>query len=77
MRPMGVGPQFREIVSKGKGVVTDEGDRQTCIDEAVASVAKCGSEVLGVSDCVIHGPKGNREAFLHARNAGLREPYSG
>ena len=65
-----VKPQFeagREIVSKGKGVVTDEGDRQACIDEAVASVAKCGFEVLGVSDCVIHGPKGNREAFLHAR----------
>ena len=45
--------------------------------ESRASVAKIGFEVLGVSDCVIHGPKGNREAFLHARNASLREPYSG
>jgi 23S rRNA (cytidine1920-2'-O)/16S rRNA (cytidine1409-2'-O)-methyltransferase len=78
LRPHGdmillVKPQFeagREIVSKGKGVVTDEGDRQACIDEAVASVATCGFEVLGVSDCVIHGPKGNREAFLHARRVG-------
>ena len=35
------------------------------------------NKLLGVRDCVIHGPKGNREAFLHARNAGLREPYSG
>ena len=47
------------------------------LEEVVASVAKIGFEVLGVSDCVIHGPKGNREAFLHARNASLREPYSG
>jgi len=67
-----VKPQFeagREIVSKGKGVVTDDGDRQRCIDEAVAAVAACGFTVLGVTDCVIHGPKGNREAFLHARRA--------
>ena len=47
------------------------------LEEVVASVAKIGFEVLGVSDCVIHGPKGNRDALLHARNAGLREPYSG
>ena len=42
-----VKPQFeagREAVCKGNGVVTDEVDRQACIDEAVASVAKCGFE---------------------------------
>ncbi len=65
-----VKPQFeagREVVSKGKGVVRDDDERQKCIDEAVASVAAAGFEVLGVTDCVIHGPKGNREAFVHAR----------
>ena len=36
---------------------------------AVAAVAACGFTVLGVTDCVIHGPKGNREAFLHARRS--------
>ena len=42
------------------------------LEEVVASVAKIGFEVLGVSDCVIHGPKGNREAFLHARRGVTR-----
>ena len=46
------------------------------LEEVVASVAKIGFEVLGVSDCVIHGPKGNREAFLHARRAPMRRPTS-
>ena len=65
-----VKPQFeagREIVSKGKGVVHDEDDRTKCIAEAVASVAEAGFDVVSVTDCVITGPKGNREAFLHAR----------
>jgi 23S rRNA (cytidine1920-2'-O)/16S rRNA (cytidine1409-2'-O)-methyltransferase len=65
-----VKPQFeagREVVSKGKGVVRDEEERRRCIDEAAAAVAEAGFEVLGTADCVLHGPKGNREAFVHAR----------
>ena len=46
------------------------------LEEVVASVAKIGFEVLGVSDCVIHGPTGNREAFVHARRALMRRPTS-
>lgn len=68
-----VKPQFeagREVVNKGKGVVRDDEERQRCIDEAVASVAAAGFTVRAVTDCVIHGPKGNREAFVHAHRTG-------
>ncbi len=67
-----VKPQFeagRAVVSEGRGVVRDEGERRRCIDEAARAVEAAGFELLGHADCVLAGPKGNREAFLHARRS--------
>lgn len=65
-----VKPQFevgREEASRGRGVVRDESVRGEAIDEAVAALAAAGFVELGRADSVIEGPKGNREAFVHAR----------
>ena len=65
-----VKPQFevgREEASRGRGVVRDVGVRASAIEGARAAVIDAGFELLGEADCVIPGPKGNREAFLHAR----------
>jgi 23S rRNA (cytidine1920-2'-O)/16S rRNA (cytidine1409-2'-O)-methyltransferase len=72
-----VKPQFevgREEASRGKGVVRDEALRRAAIDGAVADVRAAGFEVLAEADCVIAGPKGNREAFVRARR---RSPPEG
>jgi 23S rRNA (cytidine1920-2'-O)/16S rRNA (cytidine1409-2'-O)-methyltransferase len=68
-------PQFeagREVVRRGKGVVRDEGDRLAAIASARADVEAAGFEVVASADCVIAGPKGNREHFVLARRAGER-----
>ena len=65
-----VKPQFevgREEASRGKGVVRNEGLRRAAIEAAVGDVRDAGFEVLAEADCVIAGPKGNREAFVRAR----------
>ncbi|MDP9151122.1 MAG: TlyA family RNA methyltransferase [Myxococcota bacterium] len=65
-----VKPQFevgREEASRGKGVVRDEGVRAKAIDRAVDGVRSEGFIVLGLRDCALAGPKGNVEAFVHAR----------
>jgi 23S rRNA (cytidine1920-2'-O)/16S rRNA (cytidine1409-2'-O)-methyltransferase len=65
-----VKPQFevgRAEAAKARGVVRDPALRQRAIDDVVGEVRALGFEVLGTSDCVIEGPKGNLEAFLHAR----------
>jgi 23S rRNA (cytidine1920-2'-O)/16S rRNA (cytidine1409-2'-O)-methyltransferase len=65
-----VKPQFevgREQAAKGKGVVRDEAVRAGAIDAAIADVCAAGFEVLAQSDSVLPGPRGNREAFVHAR----------
>jgi 23S rRNA (cytidine1920-2'-O)/16S rRNA (cytidine1409-2'-O)-methyltransferase len=67
-----VKPQFevgREVAARGKGVVRDEAVRTAAIDTVAQSVARGGFILLGRCDAVIAGPKGNREAFLHARRA--------
>jgi 23S rRNA (cytidine1920-2'-O)/16S rRNA (cytidine1409-2'-O)-methyltransferase len=67
-----VKPQFevgRELASKGKGVVRDEGVRAGAIAGAVSAVAAAGFEVVAQFDSALPGPKGNREAFVHARRA--------
>jgi 23S rRNA (cytidine1920-2'-O)/16S rRNA (cytidine1409-2'-O)-methyltransferase len=67
-----VKPQFevgRRAVSKGRGVVRDDDLREQAIDNAAAAVAAAGFEVLGRCDSVLRGPKGNLEAFVHARRA--------
>jgi 23S rRNA (cytidine1920-2'-O)/16S rRNA (cytidine1409-2'-O)-methyltransferase len=67
-----VKPQFevgREEASRGRGVVRDEAVRAAAIAEARGEVEAAGFRVIAESDCVIAGPKGNREAFFHALRA--------
>jgi 23S rRNA (cytidine1920-2'-O)/16S rRNA (cytidine1409-2'-O)-methyltransferase len=68
-----VKPQFevgRAEASRGKGVIRDETVRAAAIAEARAELRRAGFELRGEADCVITGPKGNREAFFHARRVG-------
>jgi 23S rRNA (cytidine1920-2'-O)/16S rRNA (cytidine1409-2'-O)-methyltransferase len=65
-----VKPQFevgRAQASRGKGVVRDEGVRASAIDAAVDELRAAGFEPLAQADSVLTGPRGNREAFVHAR----------
>jgi 23S rRNA (cytidine1920-2'-O)/16S rRNA (cytidine1409-2'-O)-methyltransferase len=65
-----VKPQFevgRAEASRGKGVVRDRAVRASAIADARAAIEAAGFEVRGEADCVIAGPKGNLEAFFHAR----------
>jgi 23S rRNA (cytidine1920-2'-O)/16S rRNA (cytidine1409-2'-O)-methyltransferase len=66
-------PQFevgREEASRGKGVVSDPAARTTAIRFAALSLRDAGFDVLEQKDSVLPGPKGNREAFIHARRRG-------
>jgi len=63
-------PQFevgREEASRTKGVIRDEAVRGKAIDGALRCVRSAGFALIAHADCVIAGPKGNREAFVHAR----------
>ncbi len=63
-------PQFevgREEASRARGVIRDEAVRERAIARALEHVMAAGFTVLSHVDCVIPGPKGNREAFVHAR----------
>jgi 23S rRNA (cytidine1920-2'-O)/16S rRNA (cytidine1409-2'-O)-methyltransferase len=65
-------PQFeagRDVVRRGKGVVRDEGERLAAIDSARADLEASGFAIVASADCVIAGPKGNREHFVLARRA--------
>jgi 23S rRNA (cytidine1920-2'-O)/16S rRNA (cytidine1409-2'-O)-methyltransferase len=65
-----VKPQFevgRAAASRGKGVVRDEGERTDAIARVVGELVSAGLDVLAQRDSVLLGPKGNREAFVHAR----------
>jgi 23S rRNA (cytidine1920-2'-O)/16S rRNA (cytidine1409-2'-O)-methyltransferase len=68
-----VKPQFevgRKEASRGKGVVRDEGLRALAVAGAADAMQETGFEVLGQTECVIAGPKGNREVFLRGRRDG-------
>jgi 23S rRNA (cytidine1920-2'-O)/16S rRNA (cytidine1409-2'-O)-methyltransferase len=68
-----VKPQFevgREVAARGRGVVRDQAVRGEAIADARESLVSAGFEVLGEADCVLPGPKGNVEAFVHARRRG-------
>jgi 23S rRNA (cytidine1920-2'-O)/16S rRNA (cytidine1409-2'-O)-methyltransferase len=65
-----VKPQFevgREEAARARGVIKDPALRSRAIAEVAAEAEQAGLEVLGTTDCVLPGPKGNVEAFLHAR----------
>ena len=57
----------REEAARGKGVVRDPEVRARAIEGALAELRGAGLEVLGTCDSPIEGPKGNLEAFVHAR----------
>ncbi|MBK6464264.1 MAG: TlyA family RNA methyltransferase [Myxococcales bacterium] len=68
-----VKPQFevgRAEASRGRGVVRDPSARSRAIAGASDDVSAAGFELLGTCDCAIRGPKGNLEAFVHARRTG-------
>ncbi len=68
-----VKPQFevgREEASRSRGVVRNPEIRARAIEKVVGDVRSAGFEVQGTVDCVIEGPKGNLEAFIHARRTG-------
>ena len=65
-----VKPQFevgRQEASRTKGVVRDPEVRARAIAGATKDVSDVGLEILGTCDSTLEGPKGNREAFVHAR----------
>jgi 23S rRNA (cytidine1920-2'-O)/16S rRNA (cytidine1409-2'-O)-methyltransferase len=65
-----VKPQFevgREEAARSKGVVRDPEVRARAIAGAEDDVKAAGLAVLGTCDSSLEGPKGNLEAFVHAR----------
>jgi len=75
-----VKPQFevgRGQVGKG-GVVRAWDARRDVVRGVAVAAARLGLATLGVAPSVLHGPKGNREVFLHlARDPGPRVPLEG
>jgi 23S rRNA (cytidine1920-2'-O)/16S rRNA (cytidine1409-2'-O)-methyltransferase len=62
-----VKPQFevgRGQVGKG-GVVRAWAARRAAVHGVATGAAAIGLHVIGVAASVLHGPKGNREVFLH------------
>ncbi len=62
-----VKPQFevgKELVGKG-GVVRDDATRQKAVNQVCRCAEELGLRVSGQVDSRVHGPKGNREIFLH------------
>jgi 23S rRNA (cytidine1920-2'-O)/16S rRNA (cytidine1409-2'-O)-methyltransferase len=67
-----VKPQFevgRELATRGKGVIRDEAVRTEAIERAAGAVARSGFTIVAQCESALQGPKGNREAFVHARRA--------
>jgi 23S rRNA (cytidine1920-2'-O)/16S rRNA (cytidine1409-2'-O)-methyltransferase len=65
-----VKPQFevgREEAARSKGVVRDPEVRARAIAGAADDVKAAGLDLLGTCDSTLEGPKGNLEAFVHAR----------
>lgn len=63
-------PQFeagKEVVDRGRGVVSDETERAAAIAGAVADLVGVGFVELGQVASEVPGPKGNREQFVLAR----------
>ncbi|MGA7123727.1 MAG: TlyA family RNA methyltransferase [Polyangiaceae bacterium] len=67
-----VKPQFevgRQHAARGKGVVRDESLRQETIAGVTDAIGAEGFLVVSQCDSVLAGPKGNREAFVHAKRS--------
>jgi 23S rRNA (cytidine1920-2'-O)/16S rRNA (cytidine1409-2'-O)-methyltransferase len=71
-----VKPQFeagREEAARGRGVIRDPEVRERAITGVIEELDAHGLELLGRCDAPIAGPKGNLEAFVHARKRAPRE----
>ncbi len=67
-----VKPQFevgRDVASRMKGVVRDPAVRSQAIASVIKDVEEIGLAIKGTCDSSLEGPKGNREAFVHASKA--------
>lgn len=65
-----VKPQFevgREEAAKSRGVIKDAELRARAIENVEEEVVAAGFDLLGTVDSTLPGPKGNVEAFVHAR----------
>ncbi len=65
-----VKPQFevgREEAAKSRGVIKDAALRARAITNVEEEVLAAGFDLLGTVDSTLPGPKGNVEAFVHAR----------
>lgn len=65
-----VKPQFevgREEAARSRGVIKDESLRARAITNVEDEVRAAGFDLLGTVDSTLPGPKGNVEAFVHAR----------
>jgi 23S rRNA (cytidine1920-2'-O)/16S rRNA (cytidine1409-2'-O)-methyltransferase len=65
-----VKPQFevgREEAAKSRGVIKDAELRARAIGNVEEEVVAAGFDLLGTVDSTLPGPKGNVEAFVHAR----------
>ena len=65
-----VKPQFeagREAAARGRGVIRDEATRLAAIASARAAIEAAGFALVAEVDSEVHGPKGNIERFVHAR----------
>lgn len=67
-----VKPQFevgRERVGAG-GVVRDPAVREEAVRAVIEMIEAQGGRALGTADSGLPGPRGNRETFVHAEDAG-------
>jgi len=65
-----VKPQFeagREVVSRGRGIVTDPQVWREVLDRVAGAFTACGAAIMGLMVSPITGADGNVEFLLHAR----------
>ncbi len=65
-----VKPQFeapKAVVSRGKGVVTDEEEQHAAVERVSNAIRAAGATIMGVVESPITGASGNKEFLLHAR----------
>jgi 23S rRNA (cytidine1920-2'-O)/16S rRNA (cytidine1409-2'-O)-methyltransferase len=67
-----VKPQFevgKEDAARGRGVIRDPAVRTAAIEGAVSEIRAAGFDIIRAEDSVLEGPKGNLEAFVHAKRS--------
>jgi 23S rRNA (cytidine1920-2'-O)/16S rRNA (cytidine1409-2'-O)-methyltransferase len=67
-----VKPQFevgKDDASRSRGVVRDPAIRAAAIEGAVEEIRAGGFVIVATANSVLEGPKGNLEAFVHAKRS--------